>query len=101
MPTFLNGAWVDDATVSAFDAAVQHGVGLFETMRAEGDRVIRLVEHLERLQHSARTLRLMSELHIQPLADAVVETVRRNGHERSRVRLTLTGGDLSMLGGGA
>ncbi len=96
MPTaiWLNGEFTerDSAMVSALDAGVQHGVGLFETMHASGGRVFRLHDHLARLQRSARTLGLTESLRINPLAEAVRRTVERAGEDRARVRLTLTGG---------
>lgn len=100
---FLNGQFVhrDEATISAFDAGFQHGVGLFETLIAEvtpGGVVVRdLEEHLDRLQASAAALGLSDELKTGPLGEAVVETVKRSGLESSRVRLTVTGGDLNLL----
>jgi branched-subunit amino acid aminotransferase/4-amino-4-deoxychorismate lyase len=104
---FLNGAFVpqDDARVSAFDAGVQHGVGLFETMlggvggREAGAaaRVFRLDDHLGRLIGSARELGLSDELRPGPLAEAVLRTVEKSGLARARVRLTITGGDLNLL----
>lgn len=111
---FINGQFVQrsGAMLSAFDAAVQHGIGLFETMRAgmidapEGENigVFRLTEHLERLQTSARELGLSERLRVDGLADAIIETVRRSGVLRApgdaaRVRLTITGGDLNLLAG--
>ena len=107
---FLNGRFVerDEAMVSAFDAGFQHGVGLFETLlavrSAEGPwRVIHLREHVERLGASARGLGLSEALRVSALGEAVTRTVERAGQElsevtRLRVRLTITGGDLNMLG---
>lgn len=121
---FLNGAYVsrESARVSALDAGVQHGVGLFETMlggvsgakrghagagngQAEpvhgegsgGAWVFRLGDHLARLKKSALELGLLETLHETALGDAVLETVRRSGLGRARVRLTITGGDLNLL----
>lgn len=100
---FLNGRFVerDAAQVSASDAGMLHAVGLFETMSArttdDGVVVDGLEEHLDRLQASAAQLGLSTELRTGPLGEAVVETVRRSVHARSRVRLTVTGGDLNML----
>lgn len=96
---WLNGSFVerDDARVSAFDASVQHAVGLFETMLSADGRVYRLLDHLTRLQRSAQTLGLSDSLRVNPLAEAVRLTVRRAGLPRARVRLTVTGGDLNML----
>lgn len=105
---FLDGAFVerDDARVSAFDAGIQHGVGLFETMTAgwggDGPRVVHLVEHVERLSGSGGVLGLTERLETDALAEACLEAVRRSGlvagpGERARVRLTVTGGDLNLL----
>jgi branched-subunit amino acid aminotransferase/4-amino-4-deoxychorismate lyase len=137
MPTvvFLNGVFYGDepgpgqppgpgigeARVPAFDAGLQHGVGLFETMlggvvrrglegaTAHGEEVetwvLQLDDHMDRLAASAKELGLSQDLRTTALAEAVLETVRRSGLARARVRLTVTGGDLAMLaaakGGGA
>lgn len=104
---FLNGAFVDPAaaTVGAFDAGFQHGVGLFETLIGGfrdgdgGDTVFafRLEDHLERLAQSASELGLVSQLGRAALAEAVLETIRRSELDRARVRLTISGGNLNML----
>lgn len=109
---FLNGDFVsrDAAMVSAFDAGLQHGVGLFETMLAarndEGWNVIHSREHLDRLIVSARTLGLSESLRLSALEEAVARTVVKAGEDlaaagvealRLRVRLTITGGDLNLL----
>src|SRR5579862_2513773 len=113
---FLNGRFVpqDEARLSAFDAGLQHGVGLFETMlggrdegmegrRDEGEEgpaawVFRLDEHIDRLIASARELGLTDQLRPGPLGQAVLRTVAESGLPRARVRLTVTGGDLNLLG---
>ena len=112
---FLNGKFVSssEAMVSAFDAGMQHGVGLFETMlgvcgskgKADADRtckVIHLHEHMTRLAHAARTLGLSDSLRRDALADAVERTLIKTSQqmqdvERFRIRLTITGGDLNLL----
>ncbi|MGD9690106.1 MAG: aminotransferase class IV [Phycisphaerales bacterium] len=105
MMFFLNGEFVSGEAaprVSALDAGLQHGLGLFETMlggvgRAGQAWVLQLDEHLERLAESARTLGLSTSVRTGALGEAVLETVRRSGEARARVRLTITGGDLNML----
>ncbi len=93
---------------SIFDAGLQHGVGLFETMLGgcadpsdDGDSerpfVLLIDEHLERLAASARELNLASALHTGPLGEAIFATVAQSGLRRARVRLTVTGGDLNLL----
>lgn len=100
---FLDGEFMnrEDARLSAFDASIQHGVGLFETLMAtstpDGIVVNDLDEHMDRLQASAATLGLSDELKTGPLGEAIVETVRRARYKNTRVRITLTGGDLNLL----
>lgn len=118
---FLNGRFyggpdlplLADARVSAFDAGIQHAVGLFETMSAgcrvegvEGSTshgesveawVLHLDRHMERLAASAKELGLSDSLRVAPLQDAVLETVKRSRLPRARVRVTITAGDLSLL----
>jgi branched-subunit amino acid aminotransferase/4-amino-4-deoxychorismate lyase len=102
---FLNGRFVEpgEALVSALDAGLTHGVGLFETMSGgagvDGPAVVRLHGHMARLAESARVLRLTDELRRAALAEAVLRTVERCGLARQRVRLTITGGDLNLLSG--
>lgn len=101
---FLNGRLLSpgEARVSAFDAAVQHGVGLFETMTARRlnghTRVFLLEEHLDRLIESARELGLSDSLRAPALAEAITRTVEASELDHARVRLTITGGDLNLLG---
>ena len=104
---WINGSFVerDCAQVSAFDAGLVHGVGLFETMLACGDegRVFRIERHMDRLARSAAELGLSESLRTRPLAEAVENAVRESGltgrdlSQRARVRLTVTGGDLNLL----
>ncbi len=106
---FLNGAFISQgqARVSAFDAAFQHGVGLFETMLAvrggeRGARVVHLHEHIERLATSSMQLRLTESLRKGALAEAVERTAERAAADhpdtpRWRIRLTITGGDMNLL----
>lgn len=100
MKIFLDGQFVDaaDARVSALDAGIQHGVGLFETMQAFNGRIFRLEAHIDRLITSAKELGLSNKLRHEPLCELVERTVMENDMTEARVRLTVTGGDLSMLG---
>jgi branched-subunit amino acid aminotransferase/4-amino-4-deoxychorismate lyase len=93
----INGERADPAVVSAFDAGLLHGVGLFETMQAVGSRVLFLGEHVERLVESARRLSLSFDLNAEALSADVRRAVEEAGLERGRVRLTVTGGDLNLL----
>ena len=99
MDVWINGEFVDDAkaAVSVFDAGLQHGVGLFETMAARNGAVFRLDAHMDRLAHSAEALRLSDRLETEPLAEAVRQALIHSEREDARIRLTLTGGDLNAM----
>ena len=96
---WLNGEFVerDAAMVSAFDAGLQHGVGLFETMAAVDGCVFRLDAHMARIAESARALGLSEKLRGRALGGAISACVKRSGLARARIRATVTGGDLNML----
>jgi len=89
MHVWLDGTWLarDDAQVSVFDAGLQHGVGLFETMLAKNGRVFRVRAHLERLVNSATELRLTQSLNIEPLAEAVQLTLEKNALTEARAEV--------------
>ncbi len=99
MKVWINGSFVDDcdAKISVFDAGLQHGVGLFETMIARNGRVFKADEHMERIADSAAVLRLTEKLQIEPLTEALQRTLQENKQTEARLRLTITGGDLNML----
>ena len=99
MRVWVNGSFCDDsdANIGVFDAGVQHGVGLFETIHARNGVVFRGKQHMERLAESAKLLRLTECLQIDPLVEALQLCVLENKQESARLRLTLTGGDLHML----
>jgi branched-subunit amino acid aminotransferase/4-amino-4-deoxychorismate lyase len=103
LQAWLNGTFVPmtEATVSAFDAGFQHGVGLFETMAARHGRIFRGLEHMERMRSSAKELGLADTLRPEALVDACEATLAANSLQHARVRVTLTGGDMNLLARGA
>lgn len=102
MIVWLNGAFttLDEARISAFDAGFQHAVGLFETLQARNGSLFRGAAHLSRLAESARALQLTQDLKVEPLLEAVLQTLEKNDMPAARVRITLTGGDLNLLAQG-
>ncbi len=59
-PVLMNGVETDpaDAAVSVFDIGFQRGYGCFESMRSYGGKLFRMDAHLERLENSARNLKI-------------------------------------------
>ena len=100
MKAYVNGQFVplESAAISVHDAAVQHAVGLFETMQAFNGKVFRLEAHIARLIDSAQELGLASSLRQDALCELVESTLKENDAVEARLRLTVTGGDLSLLG---
>ena len=99
MDTYLNGIMLPSgqARLSAEDAAIQHAVGLFETMSAYHGQVFRLKAHLDRLIQSADVLGMNQGLDRQNLEYAVKKSLSHNQPDRARLRLTVSPGPLSLL----
>lgn len=91
---FLNGEFLreSDARVSVYDGGWLHGAGLFETMRAENGRVLRLESHVTRLRESAARLLRPLERFELPSPANFLELLERNQLTHARVRLTVTAG---------
>jgi branched-chain amino acid aminotransferase len=94
MQIYLDGQYVDEtqAKVSVFDHGLLYGDGVFEGIRLYEGNVFRLVEHLERLEYSAKALMIKLPLTRQELIDATCETCRRNKLRNGYIRLVVTRG---------
>ena len=91
---FINGEILEgaDAKVSASDSSFLYGIGLFETMRADGGEVFGLDDHLDRLFASAEKLHIKSDYDREYVTDAIYKTLKANSLTDARLRLTLTNG---------
>ncbi|MFA5367177.1 MAG: aminotransferase class IV [Dehalococcoidia bacterium] len=92
---YINGELVsrDKARISAFDRGLLYGYGLFETMRSYNGRVFRLDRHIARLADSAAFLGIKEALEPEKLESGVLMTLKANGLEDARIRLTVTAGE--------
>lgn len=87
-----NGEFVkwEDATVHVSAHALHYGSSVFEGIRAygtpKGPAVFRLREHTERLMQGARIMRIAHDYDVETLDTAIVETVKKNGHESCYIR---------------
>jgi len=84
-----------EARISALDAGVLLGAGLFETLRTYGGRPFRLGAHLARLRASGEFFRIFIRESDSQVAEAVARLVEANGLADARVRLTATRGPLA------
>jgi branched-chain amino acid aminotransferase len=89
---WLDGRLVppDRALLGIDDPGVRWGLGLFETMRAEGGRVPLLDRHLRRLLASAAALGLTPFPDEAGIRGAVAAVLSAHGDGPARVRLTAT-----------
>jgi branched-chain amino acid aminotransferase/para-aminobenzoate synthetase component 1 len=90
---------LSQARVSVEDRGFLYGDGLFETIRAEDGRALFLLEHLERLEHSAKSFRLPFPPEF-PWEARLRRLLAANGLERgvARIKIQLTRGVAEGLG---
>src|SRR6266446_8496482 len=71
----INGRLVhrDEAGISPFDSAVQGGDAVWEGLRLYNGRIFRLLEHLDRLEKSARALSFVD----LPPREKTIEELKR------------------------
>ena len=87
-----NGQLIDfeKATVHVLSHALHYGSGVFEGIRCyntqQGPAVFRLLEHLQRLESSAKVYRMPIAFSTEELAEACCETVRANELEACYIR---------------
>lgn len=88
----------DDAVVSATDAGLRSGWGVFETLRAHGTTTLAAPHHLERLERGARRLDIPCDRHVVGRALEATLAAPRAVHEVV-ARITLTAGAVDPSSG--
>ncbi len=87
-----NGEFIkwEEATVHVTAHALHYGSSVFEGVRAyatpQGPAVFRLQPHTHRLMNSCKIARIEVPFSEEEINNAIVETIRRNGHESCYVR---------------
>jgi branched-chain amino acid aminotransferase len=91
---YVDGKFVpaDEAVIPVTDLAVLRGLGAFDFMRTYAGKPFCLRAHLERLEASTRKIGLQFPWTQEVLARLVMETLSRNSHKESNVRVIVTGG---------
>jgi len=95
---YVNGEFVEDdkAVISVKDIVVLRGFGVFDFLITYHRKPFRLMQHVERLQNSARHIGLKIGMTSEEICAITEETVRRNSHhQESNIRLVYTGGNAS------
>ena len=95
---WVDGAFVPttEATVSVFDRGFTVGHGVFETLKAVDGAAFAVTRHLERLRTSAAALDLDVRWTDDDLRGAVAGVLGTAERQRSRVRITVTGGEAPL-----
>jgi aminodeoxychorismate lyase len=80
----------EDASLSPLDRGFLYGDGLFETLKADGERIYFLKKHLERMQEGARFLRIPfpRQLDFYDLIQALREKNQIQGEASVKICLT-------------
>jgi branched-chain amino acid aminotransferase len=88
---FLNGKFMDkdEGCVKVGDPGFLYGWGAFETMRFRDGNTVYLNEHINRLHGSCRLLNIDLLYTAEKLKVAICQTVKRNGLDDARVRLSV------------
>jgi branched-chain amino acid aminotransferase len=81
---WMDGSLVDwdDAQVHVLTHALHYGSGVFEGIRcyetADGPAVFRLTEHMERLERSAKMMRMEPTFSVEQMVEATKQTIAAN-----------------------
>jgi branched-chain amino acid aminotransferase len=89
---WMDGTLVDwdNAQVHVLTHALHYGSGVFEGIRCyatpDGPAVFRLTEHMQRLERSAKMLRMEMPYSVEQLVDATKELIAANGLDECYIR---------------
>ncbi len=91
---YVDGTFVpdSDAVLPINDLGILRGFGVFDFMRTYSGKLIFIGDHVRRLFRSASQVGLELPWTETELTELVRETLRRNDHPESNVRIVVTGG---------
>ncbi len=91
---YVNGEYVseEEARISVGDLGILRGYGIFDFLRTYRGVPFRLDDHLARLERSASLIELPLPWARAELAAIIRETLGRNTHPESYIRIVVTGG---------
>jgi len=95
---YLDGQYhsKDTAKISVYDHGLLYGDGVFEGIRAYNGTVFRLREHIDRLYEGLKITRIEVSYSKEDMANAVIETLRKNNYMDAYIRLVITRGRGSL-----
>jgi branched-chain amino acid aminotransferase len=91
---YVDGKFVpaDEAFIPVNDMAVLRGYGVFDLLRTYGGKPFFLEAHIKRLYHSAQKIGLPIPWSEAQITNIIMETLGKNSHPESNVRIVVTGG---------
>ena len=91
---YIDGKFVkeDDAVISVKDISVLRGYGVFDFMRTYGGKPFHIEDHINRLENSANLVGIHVPCSKPEITDIVMQTLAKNNHAESNIRLVITGG---------
>ncbi len=91
---FLNGKIIPDTdgSVSTGDRGFLYGDGIYETLRSYSGKPFKLPEHLERMRHSAKQLKILFEYTNADISEWINELIEKNRSQDAYIRITLSRG---------
>ena len=96
---YLNGSYlpVEDATVSVMDRGFLFGDGVYEVVPVFGNKLLRLNEHLVRLQNSLNRISLANPHNNEEWSDIFSGLLDKNTGEDRAIYLQISRGVLSLI----
>lgn len=91
---YINGNYVPEgeAKLSVFDLSILRGFGVFDYLRTYKKRPFHLWDHLERLNYSAKNLRLKIPCSLAEIAKIIDSLIELNQIEEAGIKIIVTGG---------
>ena len=91
---YLNGEYlpIEQASVSVLDRGFLFGDGVYEVIPAYGGHLLRLAEHLQRLQNSLDAIRLHNPLSEQQWTEILQTLLEKNPSQDQSVYLHVSRG---------
>lgn len=99
---FLNGKIIPDtdAYISSADRGFLYGDCIYETLRSYKGKPFKLSDHLKRMRHSAKQLRISFRYTDEDVGEWINELIKKNCNQDAYIRITLSrgtgGGRLQM-----
>ncbi len=95
MKIYINGQFFDktQAKISVFDHGFLYGDGAFEGIRSYDRLVFKLNDHIDRLYETAHTIMINIPLTRKEMAQAIINTLKKNGLENAYIRVIVTRGE--------